>query len=129
MPATEKIQEGLWQDWLDEDFHGAAANQAVVVAGLIVESEDHLARRFFLHYFFCGRPNIGFDAATAYGSGERAIFTNEHARAFVTGDRAIGVHDRGQGAALAGSPHSHYFFKQVHLCAVIYATPGGPSCQ
>src|SRR2546421_12207022 len=107
MPATEKIQEGLWQDWLDEDFHGAAANQAVVVAGLIIEIEDHLARRFFLHYFFCSRPHIGFDAATAYGSGERAIFTNEHERALVAGDLAVRVYECGYGAALSGLAVCH----------------------
>jgi len=45
VPAAKQIQHWLRQNGLDKDFDGAAADQAVVVGGLIVEVEDHLAGR------------------------------------------------------------------------------------
>src|SRR6266852_4077620 len=113
--ATEEIHDGLWKNRLDENFYGAAADQAVVIGGFIVEIEHHFARRFFLHHFFGGGPDVGFDAASADGAHQGAIFAYEHARAFVAGDGAVGVHDSRQSSALAGAAHLHDFFKEVHV--------------
>jgi len=78
-----------------KNFHSAAADEAVVVGGFIVEIEDHFARRFFLHDFFGGGPDVGFDAPAADGADEGTVLANEHAGAFVAGDGAIGVDDGG----------------------------------
>src|SRR5579864_4864168 len=112
--AAEEIDDGLREDRLDENLDGAAADQSIVVAGFVVEIENHFARRFFLHDFFGRSPNIGFDAAATDGADQGTIFANEHARTFVTGDGAVGVHDGGEGAALPGSPHFYDLFKKVH---------------
>src|SRR4029077_1629363 len=112
--GTEDVDSGLRKNGLDENFHRAAADQSIVVAGFVVEIENHFARRFLLHYFLGRGPDVGFDAAAANGADQRAVFADEHARAFVAGDRAVGVHDGGEGAALAGSPHLHDFFKEDH---------------
>jgi len=114
MAAAEEVDDWLGQDGLDKNFQRAAANEAVVVAGFIVEVEDHLAGRFHLHDVFGGGPDFGFDAASANGSGDGAVFADEHAGAFVAGDRAVGMHDGGEGRALPGTPHLHDFFEQVH---------------
>ncbi len=115
MAAAKEIHDGLRENRLDENFHGAAADQSIVVAGFIVEIEDHFARRFFLHHFFGSGPDIGFDAASADGADQGAIFADEHARAFVARYGAIGVHDGRQRPALAGATHLHDFFKEVHV--------------
>jgi hypothetical protein len=114
MTSTEEIDDGLGEDRLDENFDGAATDQSVVVGSFVVEMEDEFAGRFFLHDFFGSGPDVGFNAATTDGAGGRAVFANEHAGAFVAGDGAVGVDDRGQGTALAGTPHADDFFEQIH---------------
>jgi hypothetical protein len=99
--ATEDIQDRLRQNRFHEDLHGAAADQSVVVAGLIVEIENHLARSFGLEHFFRCRPDFRFDAAASDGSQDGAIFLDEHAGALEARNRAIGVHNGGHYAALA----------------------------
>src|SRR6266481_3396161 len=56
-----------------------------------------------------------FHRAAADSADQRAVFADEHTRAFVAGDGAVGVHDGGQRAALPSAPHLHDFFKQVHV--------------
>jgi hypothetical protein len=68
-----------------------------------------------LHDFFCRGPDFGFDAAAADGSGDRAIFAHQHARAFVAGDGAVGVDNGGQGGAPAGTAQLDDFFEEVQV--------------
>src|SRR5258705_10551631 len=98
MAAAEYVDDGLGENGFDENFHGAAADEAVVVGGFIVEIKDHFARRFFLHDFFSGGPDIGFDAAATDGADQGTVFPNEHAGAFVGGGGAVCVCDEGSGA-------------------------------
>ena len=116
VPATEQIQHRLRQDRFDKDFDGAAADQAVVIGGFIVEVEDHLAGCLVVHHFLCGGPNFGLDAASADGARQGAVFAHQHPRTLVAGDRAVGVHDGGERPALARSAHFHNFFEKVHGC-------------
>jgi len=69
---------------------------------------------FALHGFTRGGPDVGFDAAAANSAGDGAVFADQHARAFVAGNGAVGVDDRGEGSALACAPHADNFFEDVH---------------
>ena len=115
VPAAKQVHDGLRQNRLDKNLQGAAADQAVVIARLVVEIENHLARCFVLHHFFRRRPHFRFHAAAANRSGNRAVLAHQHSRAFIARDRAIGVHDGGEGPAPPGPPHLDDFFKQVHV--------------
>jgi len=106
MPTAEKIGDGLRENGFDENFERAAADEAVVVTGFVIQIEDHFARGFALHGFTRGGPDVGFDAAAANSAGDGAVFADQHARAFVAGNGAVGVDDRGEGSALACAPHA-----------------------
>src|SRR5437879_10414672 len=80
----------------------------------MVQVEDHLAWRFFLHHFFCCRPDFCLDAAAANRPRDRAVLAYQHPGTFIARDRSIGMYDRGQRRAPPGTPHLHDFFKQVH---------------
>src|SRR5260221_8368619 len=98
MSSAKNIGHWLGKNRFDEDFQSAAADEAVVVAGFVVQVEDHFARSLFgQDVFGCG-PDVGFDAAAADGSGDRAVFADKHAGTFKAGDGAVGVDDGGQGA-------------------------------
>ena len=127
VPAAEQIERGLRQNRLHEDLQRAAANQAIVVAGLVIQVEGHFPRRFFLHHFFRCGPDFGFDAAAADGSRDRAVFAHQHARTFVTRDRPVGVHNRSHCRALPLAPQSHDFLEEVHSPAGLGATFRSPS--
>ena len=114
MAAAEEIQDGLRQDGFEEYFDGAATDEAIIVGGFIVEMKDQFARGFAAHHFAGRGPNVGFDAAAADGAERGTILADEHAGAFVAGDGAVGVDDRGEGAALSGAPHADDFFEEVH---------------
>src|SRR5260370_177558 len=74
--AAEEIDDGLRENRLDENFHPSPAEQAVVIGGLVVEIKNNCARRFFLHHFFTGRPDVGFDPAATHGADQRTIFAD-----------------------------------------------------
>jgi hypothetical protein len=112
--GAEEINDGLGEDGLDEDFDGAAADQAIVVGGFVVEMEDEFSGSFFLHHFFGSGPDVGFDAAATDGAGGGAVLSDEHAGAFVAGDGAVGVDNGGECTALAGAPHADDLFEQIH---------------
>ncbi len=107
------------EDGFDEDFDGAAADEAVVVGGFVVQVEENFARGFLVHHFAGRGPDVGFNATSANGAEGRAIFADEHAGAFIAGDGAVGVDDGGEGAALPGTPHTYDFFEEVHNCPKI----------
>src|SRR5207248_86160 len=114
MPAAEQIRHRLRQDGLDKNFQRTPANQPVIVVGLIVQVKNHFPRRFFLHHFLCGGPDLRLHAASANGSLDRAVFANEHPRALITGNRAVRVHNGSQRSTLPRAPHLYDFFEQVH---------------
>ena len=115
MPATENVQHRLRQNRLHENLQRAAADQAGVVLGVVIQIEGHFARLFGDdHFFRCG-PDFGFYAASADGPHDGTIVAHQHARAFVARDRAVGVDDRRERASLAGLAHPYYFFKYVHF--------------
>src|SRR5579859_531103 len=112
--AAKKISDRLRKNRFDENFERAAADQAVVEAGFVVQIEDHFARRFAFHHFARRGPDVGFHAAAANRADDSAVFAHEHARAFKAGNGAVGVDNRGEGSALPRAPHADDFFKDVH---------------
>jgi len=90
VPSAENVQHGLRQDRLDKNLKRAAANQAVVVVGLVVQAESHLARRFGLHHFLRG-ARLRLRRILRQSSRNRAVFANEHPRALIARNRAIRV--------------------------------------
>jgi len=112
--AAKKIEHGLRKNRFDENFERAAADEAVVVGGFVVEIEDHFAWCFVVHHFFGCGPDFGFDAAAADGAGDGAIVAYEHARGFVGWDRAVGVDDGGEGGTAPGAAKLDDFFEEVH---------------
>src|SRR5258706_4028239 len=112
--AAKNVQHRLRKDGFDENFERAAANQSVVVVGFIVQAERHFARSFGLHDFFRSSPDLGLNASATDGSGDRAIFANEHPRAFVARNRAVGMDDSRQRSALSFTAELDHFFKEIH---------------
>src|SRR5260370_40375294 len=103
---------------LRESLRVAVSDQARIMRGFVVEIENHLPRRFRFDGLFGRGPHFRFDASAAHGSGDRAVFANKQPRALVARDRTIGVNNGGKGAALAGTPHAHDFFEEVHWLPV-----------
>src|SRR5258708_39734615 len=102
MSSAKNIGHRLGKNRFDEDFQGATADQAVVVGGFVVQVKDHFAGSLFGEDVFGCGPDVGFDAAAADGSSDRAIFADQHAGTFEAGDGTVGVDDGGQGAPEAG---------------------------
>src|SRR5207244_11395287 len=92
--APEKIRDRLRENWLDENFERAAANEAIVKTGFVVQIEDHFARRFAFHHFASGGPDVGLDAAAANRANDSAVFADEHAGTLKAGTGAVGVDNR-----------------------------------
>src|SRR6266852_3330376 len=111
MSSAKNVGHRLGKNRFDEDFQSAAADQAVVVAGFVVQVKDHFAGSFFGEDVFGCGPDVGFDAAAADGSGDGAVFADQHAGTFKAGDGAVGVDNRRQGASEASFPHSYDFFE------------------
>ncbi len=105
--SSKKINDWLRENRFYKDFNGAAANEAVIVIGVVVELEDKLAGRFFGHHFLGGSPDIGFYTTAADGTEDGAVLADEHARAFVAGYGAIGVDDGSEGASLPSTAHAN----------------------
>ncbi len=93
--TAEKIQHRLRENGLDENLEGASANETRIVAGLLIQVENHLARRFLFDHFLRRRPHIRFDTSAADRSGDRTVFANQHSRTLKAGNRSVGVHDGG----------------------------------
>ena len=109
--TAENVEDRLRQDRLDKNFQRAAANQAVIVVGFVIQAEGHLARRFRLHHFLRRRPHFRFHASAADRPGNRAVLAHQHPRALIARDRAVGVDDGGQSPAPSGAPELDDFFK------------------
>src|SRR5258708_1305531 len=129
MSSAKNVGDWLGKNRFDENFQSAAADESVVVAGFVVQVKDHFAGSLFGENIFGCGPDVGFDAAAADGSGDGAVFTDEHAGTFKAGDGAVGVDDGGQGASEAGFAHSHDFFEEVHGEFQVQPTACGARCQ
>jgi len=107
--CTEDEGVGLRDDRFDEDVELAAADEAVVVGGVLTEIEIEVAGLFGFDDFSSSVPNFSLNTATADGADETAIFPDEDFGAFVAGDRAIDFDDRGQGALLTELAETNNF--------------------
>ena len=121
MPSAEDEGLGLGDDSFDEDFELAAADEAVVVGGVLAEGELHLTGAFGGDDFAGGVPDFGFDAAAADGAGHGAVFADEEFGAFVAGDGAVDLNDGGKGAFLAEAAEANDLVKEVHSHNLISA--------
>ena len=64
-PPPKMIQHRLRQNRLDENLQRAAANQAGIVRGVVIQVERHLARLLRFDHFFGRGPHFRLDAAAA----------------------------------------------------------------
>src|SRR4029077_10438760 len=104
----------LRQNRLNENFQRASADQPDVVACVMIQIKGHLARLFAANHVFRRALYSRSDAPAADGANNRTVIANEHARAFIAGNRAVGVHDGCNRAPSARTPRSYYFLENVH---------------
>jgi hypothetical protein len=64
--------------------------------------------------FAGGVPDLGFDAAAAYGADEGAVFADEEFGGFEAGDGAVDLDYGGEGALLPEGSKADEFVKDVH---------------
>ena len=56
----------------------AAADQAGIVLGIVVQVESQSARLFFFHHLARRLPDLGFHAAAANRPGDGAVIAHQH---------------------------------------------------
>ena len=116
---AEDVEQRHGQHRLDEDFQRAAADQAGVVLGVLVEVEGQRARLFLRDDLARGLPDFGLHAAAADGPGDGAVVADEHLGALERGDRAARVHNGGHGAAAALALQLHDLLVDRSLLSII----------
>ncbi len=117
--GAKDVEQRHGQHGLDEDFERAAANQAGVVFGILIEIEREGARLFACDDFARGLPDFGLDAAAADGAGDGAVVADEHFGALEGGDGAARVHDGGHSAAAALALQLHDLLIDIHLLRLL----------
>ena len=122
---AEDVQQRRRQYRLDEHVERAAADQAGVVLGIVVEVEGEGTRLFRFHYFARRLPDLGFDAAAADGADDRSVIAHQHLRGLEGGNRAAHVGDGGDGAAASFAAKLDDLLVDVHegLPTIIDAAP------
>src|SRR5581483_9375192 len=83
---SEKIQPRRRNHRLHEDTELSAADQAVVVSGVLPEVEREMLRTLRLQHLARRVPYLRLDAAAAYGPYDRAVLAHQQLGALVTGD-------------------------------------------
>src|SRR5271157_5874876 len=114
MPGAEDIQQRGRKHRLDEDLQRAAADQARVVLGIVVEVEGERARLFFFHDLARRLPDLGLHAAAADRPCDGAVVAHQHLRSLERRDGAANVGDGSDGAAAAFAAQLDDLFVDVH---------------
>ena len=112
--GAKDVEQRGWKHRLDEDFQRAAADQAGVVLGIVVEVEGERARLLLFHHFTRNLPNLGFHAAAADGAHNGAIIAHQHLRGLERRDGTANVGDGGDGAAASLAAKLNDLLVDVH---------------
>src|SRR5512142_1176179 len=114
MPGAENEQLRRRKNRFDEDLQGASADEAGVVAGIVVEIEAEGAWLFFFDDLAGGLPDICFNATTADGTRDGAVIADEHLGSSERRDGATDVGDRCQRAFASGAAKGDDLFVKIH---------------
>ena len=113
-PPPKMKARGLRDHGFDKHVQLAAADQAVVVRGILAQAEIQVPRLAGLDHFAGRVPDLGFHAAAADGARHRAIFPHQQFGALIAGDGAVHLHDGRERAFLAEPAQTHEFVVDVH---------------
>src|ERR1019366_6013728 len=114
--VTRAENEGVRhrQYGLDEDIQLAAADQAVVVGGVLSQVEGEVLGFFRLDYLPGRIPDFGLHAAAANRARHGPVFANQELGALITGDGPAHLDDGGERALLPQIAETHQFLVNVH---------------
>ena len=118
-PAPKMIARGWGSIGFHKNIELAAADQAVVVGGVLTETEMQMAGAFRFHHFAGGVPNFRFDAAAADGADHGTVFTDQKFGALVAWNRPVHLHDGRHGTLLAEFPKPDYLVVEIHSSMII----------
>ncbi len=113
----EGVRHG--QHGLHEDIELAAADQAVIVGGVLSQVEGEVLGLFRFDYLPGGIPDFGFHAAAADGAGHGPVLADQKFGALVAGDGPAHFHDGGKRALLPQIAETHQFLVDVHSMTII----------
>ncbi len=114
MPGAENVEQRRRQHGLDKDFQRAAADQAGIVLGIVVQVEGQRARLLFFHHLAGCLPDLGFDAAAADGAGDGTVVAHQHLRGLEGWNRAANIGNGGNSAAASVPAQLHDLLVNVH---------------
>ena len=114
VPGAKDVEQRRRQHRLDEDLQRAAAHQAGIVLGIVVEIEGQRARLLFFHHLARRLPHFGFHAAAADGAGNRAVIAHQHLRRLERRNRAANVGDGRDRTPPSLAAQLHDLFVDVH---------------
>ncbi len=123
-PAPKMKSARLRNNRLDENTQLAAADQSVVVGGILPEAEIHMARTLGLHHFARDVPDFRFHASAADGAEHGPVLANQQLGAFIARNGPVDLHDSGQRAFLAEAPEADHFLVNIHSIE-LYRGAGG----
>ena len=121
----ERVRHG--QHGLDEDVELAAADQAVIVGGVLPQIEGEVLGFFRLDHLARGVPDLGLDASAADGAGHGAVLAHQQFGALITGDGAAHLDDGGERALLPQVAQAHELLVDVHSMTIIAKWAKGSS--
>ena len=114
MPGPENECARLRHHSFHEDVQLPAADQAVIVCGVLAEVESQVLRAFRFDHLARGIPDFGLHASAADSAGHGAVLAYQQFGAFVAGNRAAHLHNGRQGAFLTQPAQAHEFLVEVH---------------
>src|ERR1019366_5900654 len=107
------------QHGLDEDIQLAAANQPVVVGGVLSQVESEVLGLFRLNHLPGRGPDFGLHAAAANRARHGPVLANQKLGALVTGNGPAHRDDGRKRALLPQIPQTHQFLVDVHSMTII----------
>ena len=99
---------------MNGDVHGAAADEAVVPAKILIELKGEEAVLVFVHELLSAGADFGFDAAAAKGADGIAVAEDEHGSAFALRGAAAGANDGAEGDGFAESGSADELSQEIN---------------
>ena len=97
--GAEQVQHGNGKDRLHKNIQCAAAHQAGVVFGVLVQIECQSAGLFLFHDLAGRLPDFGFNASPTDGAHDRAVVSDQHLSGPKRRNRTADTHNSGHGAS------------------------------
>ena len=126
MSGAEDIGVRHRQHWLDKDVELPAADEAVIVGGVLPEVEGEVFRLLRLDNLAGGVPDLGLDAAAADGAGHGPVLAHQQLGAFIAGDGPADLDNGRERALLPQLAQAHELLVNIHYDAIITCRQPGP---